>query len=202
MNTQVYLVVTFQVYDAQRNEQFKTLQKRLTDAEARLVAPSFSEQQQQDIDRLLMQSKQKVEEAEQEKMKVLLFVLFFEVISRNIQEDPQHRPVTSVFMTEVLIVFQIEDENRALRVRNKQLEDAVAAQLQQIQHLSTTSTSPTAGSQQEDKDHIRMLEAQVQIFTEDFEQERKDRERAQAKCAELQQEMELVKRQVSQLFCA
>ena len=41
-----------------------------------------------------------------------------------------------------------------------------------------------------------MLEAQVQIFTEDFEQERKDRERAQAKCAELEQELELVKRQV------
>ena len=63
-----------QMYDAQRNEQFQTLQKRLAETEGRLAAssgtPSFSEQQQQDIDRLLMQSKHKVEEAEQEKMKV------------------------------------------------------------------------------------------------------------------------------------
>lgn len=62
------------MYDAQRNEQFQTLQNRLAETEGRLAAssgtPSFSEQQQQDIDRLLMQSKQKVEEAEQEKMKV------------------------------------------------------------------------------------------------------------------------------------
>ena len=62
------------MYDSQRNEQFQTLQKRLAETETRLAAssgtPSFSEQQQQDIDRLLMQSKHKVEEAEQEKMKV------------------------------------------------------------------------------------------------------------------------------------
>ena len=67
-------ILCLQVYDAQRNEQFQTLQKRLAETEGRLAAcsgtPSFSEQQQQDIDRLLMQSKHKVEEAEQEKMKV------------------------------------------------------------------------------------------------------------------------------------
>lgn len=64
--------------------------------------------------------------------------------------------------------------------------------------MSATTSSASAGGlqRQEDKDHIRMLEAQVQIFTEDFEQERKDRERAQAKCAELEQELDLVKRQV------
>ena len=70
----------FQVYDAQRNEQFQTLQKRLAETESRLAAscgtPSFSEQQQQDIDRLIMQSKHKVEEAEQEKMKVKQVFLF------------------------------------------------------------------------------------------------------------------------------
>ena len=70
-------ILCLQVYDAQRNEQFQTLQKRLTETEGRLAAssgtPSFSEQQQQDIDRLLMQSKQKVDEAEQEKMKVIKY---------------------------------------------------------------------------------------------------------------------------------
>ena len=73
-------ILCLQVYDAQRNEQFQTLQKRLAETEGRLAAssgtPSFSEQQQQDIDRLLMQSKHKVEEAEQEKMKVAKFIFF------------------------------------------------------------------------------------------------------------------------------
>ena len=68
------------MYDSQRNEQFQTLQERLTETEARLAAssgtPSFSEQQQQDIDRLLMQSKQKVDEAEQEKMRVKKLLLY------------------------------------------------------------------------------------------------------------------------------
>ena len=67
------------MYDAQRNEQFQTLQKRLAETEARLAASSgaasLSEQQQQDIDRLLMQSKHKVEEAEHEKIKVILFII-------------------------------------------------------------------------------------------------------------------------------
>ena len=79
------------------------------------------------------------------------------------------------------------------------MEDTIKTMQEQIQALSASSmTSTTGGMQrQEDKDHIRMLEAQVQIFTEDFEQERKDRERAQAKCAELEQELDLVKRQVN-----
>ena len=85
---------------------------------------------------------------------------------------------------------------------NKKLEDVIKTLQDQIQALSTSSLSSTGGGlqRQEDKDHIRMLEAQVQIFTEDFEQERKDRERAQAKCAELEQELELVKRQVRAMF--
>ena len=83
------------------------------------------------------------------------------------------------------------------------MEDTVKTLQEQVHALSTSSLSSAAGGiqRQEDKDHIRMLEAQVQIFTEDFEQERKDRERAQAKCAELEQELELVKRQVQRLFC-
>ena len=90
-----------------------------------------------------------------------------------------------------------------LRVSNKHMEDTVKTLQEHVHALSTSSLSSAAGGmqRQEDKDHIRMLEAQVQIFTEDFEQERKDRERAQAKCAELEQELELVKRQVQRLLC-
>ena len=85
-----------------------------------------------------------------------------------------------------------------MRIRAQQLEDAVQTLQGQLQQARSSPASlPAAGQRPEDRDHIRMLEAQVQIFTEDFEQERKDRERAQSKCAELEQELELVKRQVS-----
>lgn len=64
----------WQVYDAQRNDQFHVLQRKLSDMETRVAsAPamaSLSEEQQRNIDRIIMQSKQKVEEADQEKIKV------------------------------------------------------------------------------------------------------------------------------------
>ncbi len=93
--------------------------------------------------------------------------------------------------------WQIEDENRSLRIQAQQLEDVMQALRAELQQARASPASlPAMGQRPEDRDHIRMLEAQVQIFTEDFEQERKDRERAQSKCAELEQELELVKRQV------
>ncbi len=44
---------------------------------------------------------------------------------------------------------------------------------------------------------IQMLEHQIQLCTEDFESERRDRERAQSKIEELEQELRIVHRQVS-----
>lgn len=64
--------------------------------------------------------------------------------------------------------------------------------------LRATAPSCPGSQRPEDRDHIRMLEAQVQIFTEDFQHERKDRERVQSRCTELESELNRVKRQLEQ----
>ncbi len=60
------------------------------------------------------------------------------------------------------------------------------------------SARPGAGQCQEDQDRIHLLETQIQICTEDFQQERHDRENAQSHIVELEQEMDLIKRQLEQ----
>ncbi|XP_013419254.1 TNFAIP3-interacting protein 1 [Lingula anatina] len=57
----------------------------------------------------------------------------------------------------------------------------------QVERQSPPSSPTTAG-------HLR---TQIQICTEDFEAERKDRERAQARIRDLEEEIELLKRQLS-----
>jgi centrosomal protein CEP55 len=81
---------------------------------------------------------------------------------------------------------KIEDENRELRLQIERL----VAEMDRIKSRSGRST--------EDQDRIHMLEAQVQICTEDFESERRDRERAQARINEMENEMDLIKRQLEQ----
>lgn len=55
----------------------------------------------------------------------------------------------------------------------------------------------TVQQRPEDRDRIEILEAQVQICTEDFESERRDRARAQQRIDELMQDMTILQRQVS-----
>ena len=52
-------------------------------------------------------------------------------------------------------------------------------------------------SQSEDSDQIELLKNQVQVFSEDFQHERKDRERAQERIVNLEEQVELLSQQLA-----
>ena len=56
------------------------------------------------------------------------------------------------------------------------------------------------GSTQEERERVHALENQVQVFSEDFRQERKDRETAQARATRLEEDNQLLRQQVSNNF--
>ena len=49
----------------------------------------------------------------------------------------------------------------------------------------------------EERERVAVMESQLQVFREDFQNERKDRERAQTHITELEHENELLQQQVS-----
>ena len=109
----------------------------------------------------------------------------------------------------ILSLFeQIEDENRHLRQELEQHRQKVHSQDQTIAALQSqveslkSSASQRQGptSSREDKEIIDMLKAQIQICTEDFQSERRDRERAHQKLSEVERELALTKRQVRLKF--
>ena len=108
------------------------------------------------------------------------------------------RPVVSV-----VPVFQIEDENRHLRQELAETQQKVQSQDQaiialqsQLESLSANQRLGPTSSSREDKETIDMLKAQIQICTEDFQSERRDRERAHQRLSEVERELTLTKRQV------
>ena len=156
----------WQSYNKQREEYLTQLKQKLKDMEDKLASDKtlqLSEQQQAEIDRIILQYKQKVELAEEEKVK-------------------------------------LADENRELRL---QMDRTMAASLEKdnvVKGLQErlTQTQATGGNNNQDAERLQMLEHQVQLCTEDFESERHDRERAQARVEELEQELRIVRRQLEQ----
>lgn len=57
---------------------------------------------------------------------------------------------------------------------------------------------PEAGTAHDSSETINALKAQIRICTEDFESERRDRERAVNKISRLEHELERVRKEVSQ----
>lgn len=93
---------------------------------------------------------------------------------------------------------QLGDENRELRLQTDRLtaENLEKDNLIQTLKGQVVQVQTAGGSTRQDAERIQVLEHQVQLCTEDFESERHDRERAQAKIEELEQELKIVRRQV------
>lgn len=63
--------------------------------------------------------------------------------------------------------------------------------MEKLQELSTRSTEASSSSEL-----LVLREEQVKAYKEDFESERRDRERAQSRLADVEMELEIVKREV------
>lgn len=92
-------------------------------------------------------------------------------------------------------IGNLQQENERLKRENTVVQRENEMLRGQI--VETAPGAPGASSIS-DKDTIAVLEQQVEILTEDFRSERSDRERAQSRIAELQQELNVVKRQLQQ----
>lgn len=171
LNTQLQEVIQmntrWQSYNKQREEYLQTIKQKLKtmeDAASNAKPLQLSEQQQVEIDRIILQYKQKVETAEEEKLKVA-------------------------------------DENRELRLKlDRMMAEAMEkdAQIRNLQDQLVRKPATGGAGSRQDAERIQMLEHQVQLCTEDFESERHDRERAQTKIEELEQELRIVRRQLDQ----
>lgn len=89
-------------------------------------------------------------------------------------------------------LFQIQDE---LDERNQQLISK-SSELNKLQQDMQGFQGNDDGHIRSDTETISALKAQIQICTEDFESERRDREKAQNRVAELEAELAQFKRMV------
>lgn len=64
------------------------------------------------------------------------------------------------------------------------------------EQLENQQLAVRQGPSSVDRDHIQMLQQQVQVFKEDFESERKDREAAQQRISDLENELQITRTQV------
>jgi len=124
-----------------------------------------------------------------------------ESTQNNIPPDRQQQIEQMIHSAQQQAEAAEQEKNRVQRV-NQQLQQVVNDQERKLQEMEAQLQAALArgphGQRPEDRDRIHMLEAQVQICTEDFESERQDRERAQKRIADLEQELSLHKRQLEQ----
>jgi len=100
----------------------------------------------------------------------------------------------------------LTDANSQLAGENSELKKRIAvcetSLTEALQHRTDPHkhTDPHRHTDQSraDKEHMEMLEAQLGFYREDFESERRDRERAQCKLAEVEQKLSLAQRQLKQ----
>ncbi len=88
-----------------------------------------------------------------------------------------------------------ENENRQLRVEAQRQREAVR-DLQRHLLSPVSGLFGQRGSRAEDCKRIEALEAQIKICIDDFLLEHKDHDRAQARFHHLEQEADLIKRQL------
>lgn len=98
---------------------------------------------------------------------------------------------------------KMESENRQLRSvvehserQQQQQNDIIISLRQQVQALADANVSPATPCNHSTQ--IVHMEAQLKVYQEDFECERRDRELAQTKISELENELSLVTRQLDQ----
>jgi len=66
-----------------------------------------------------------------------------------------------------------------------------------LRHQNFSYTSPSTSSASNESERITALQAQLQVYVDDFKSERHDREVAQGRCAQLEQELSLLKTQLN-----
>jgi len=84
-----------------------------------------------------------------------------------------------------------------LERQQRHQNDTVSSLRQQVQALADANISQAAPCSHDTQ--IVHMEAQLKVYQEDFESERRDRELAQTKISELENELSLVKRQVCEI---
>ena len=98
--------------------------------------------------------------------------------------------------------MQLEDDNHQLRRQNAELKfreeelQAAVARLQIKVQSHTRDQHQSASS----LERIQLLETQLVMYHEDFQTERRDRERAQSKLQELEQQLETLRRQKVMMY--
>ena len=95
------------------------------------------------------------------------------------------------------------EEEESLRKHLEKVNRRQQLFIQDLQRAADQDSCSCAKKHQqqqrpEDRERIELLENQVQVFSEDFDQERRDRERAQSRIAELEMEVRLLHQQLSQ----
>jgi len=104
-------------------------------------------------------------------------------------ESSASSDLAEVFAT----VDKLNVEKSQMQLENQHLREELTRVREEMTRLRNQPRP-----RQVDEEHVQMLEQQIQICTEDFQQERGDREKAQAKVAELETEVDLLKRQLEQ----
>ncbi|XP_023930066.1 TNFAIP3-interacting protein 2-like isoform X2 [Lingula anatina] len=88
---------------------------------------------------------------------------------------------------------KVEEElmaERREKVALRETVQALTARVDELEHQAQYSRASQSG------DDVDILKTQIQIFKDDFEQERRDRETAQGKVHELEDELRIVKQQL------
>ncbi|XP_013413051.1 TNFAIP3-interacting protein 1-like [Lingula anatina] len=210
-------------YVATLMEQLEDLKEKLQQAKS---STNLDEAAQREIDKILLASKDKVTAIEEEKIQLEDDLRKFKQLCeqkeqriRQLEAQLRERQggdkdVVEALKQQILLctedfeaerrdreraqgkIFDLETELQLLR---RQLEDDLRKfkQLceqkeQRIRQLEAQLRERQGG----DKDVVEALKQQILLCTEDFEAERRDRERAQGKIFDLETELQLLRRQL------
>ncbi|KAI0211973.1 hypothetical protein LSAT2_003158 [Lamellibrachia satsuma] len=177
----------WQLYTDTRNNEMMVLQRQLEETMRHNEGMSVQlrVQQQEKMDQLRVQQQEKMDQLrvqQQEKMDQLLLQYKQKA---DMAEEAR---------------FKADNENQHLRstveLCERQLQqqnDMITSLKQQVQALADANIQQAAPCNHETQ--TVHLEAQLKVYREDFECERRDREAAQSNISELQNELSLVKRQ-------
>lgn len=178
----------FRTMKQQYEQKITDLRQKLADSQRALSEQEAErEQKQRDFDRklLLAKSKIEVEEADKERLAGELQELKQRV--RFLQE--QLAPVTK----------QREYQEREIQRLNKALEEALTVQASAPSPSALSHVGEPGGSPRPHEllTQNELLKQQVTIFEEDFQRERRDRERMNEEKEELKQQLEKLKKQLT-----
>ncbi|XP_074866132.1 TNFAIP3-interacting protein 1 [Carettochelys insculpta] len=177
----------FRTMKQQYEQKITDLRQKLTDSQRVLSElDAEREQKQRDFDRKLLLAKSKIEVEEAEKERLAGEVKDLKQRVRFLQE--QLSPVTK----------QREYQEKEIQRLNKALEEALNMQTPALTPSTLGNATEPSGSTRPHEllTQNELLKQQVTIFEEDFQRERRDRERMNEEKEELKQQLEKLKKQL------